>query len=246
MAKKNARMILKWKPYTRMNTTNTNTIMITKKKKHTHKHTHTHEINSDGDEEADSDLDETDDGDDANEAPDLHSEAHTFNVDADVIVIQKHHHHGRKIPYMLFAVLALESFISGSALGVQQTFIKVLVTFIAITTHIWAEAFTLSTAILKSKVSTARTLQVMVGFSMITPVAIIFGMLLATVLTGTVITFVSSFLVSFAAGTFLFVACMEIMAEEFAIPSQRKTKMALVLAGFGFMALLAFIFDDVL
>lgn len=50
--------------------------------------------------------------------------------------------------YVLFGVLALESFMSGSALGVSNTSMGVLVVFIAIVTHLWAEAFALCILIL--------------------------------------------------------------------------------------------------
>lgn len=45
--------------------------------------------------------------------------------------------------YILLTVLSLESFISGSALGVSQTYMKVFVLLTAILTHIWAESFAL-------------------------------------------------------------------------------------------------------
>lgn len=46
--------------------------------------------------------------------------------------------------FILFSVLALESFISGSALGIAGQWLGVVVLLIAILTHIWAEAFALS------------------------------------------------------------------------------------------------------
>jgi hypothetical protein len=51
---------------------------------------------------------------------------------------------------------------------------------------------------------------------------------------------VSAILVSFAAGTFLYVN-MEIMTEEFANPHHKWTKLALLLAGFAFMSVLGFV-----
>jgi hypothetical protein len=71
---------------------------------------------------------------------------------------------------MLYTVLALESAVSGLfcificntgaihrhhlsglALGFQASAFDVFILFLAIITHIWAEAFTISTAILKTK-----------------------------------------------------------------------------------------------
>jgi hypothetical protein len=171
-----------------------------------------------------------------------------------------------------------------------------LVTFLAIITHIWAEAFTLSTAMLKARVSVTNTVKSMLGFSCITPGAIFLGMGLGQLLEGltfpplsspsffgesslsffslrvrvrvrvrcgvsvdlsgwrvspirvryvarvaaSAVSVVSAILVSFAAGTFLYVN-MEIMTEEFANPHHKWTKLALLLAGFAFMSVLGFV-----
>ena len=57
-------------------------------------------------------------------------------------------------------------------------------TFLAIVTHIWAEAFTLSTAMLKARVSVTNTVKAMLGFSCITPAAVFLGMGLGQLLEG--------------------------------------------------------------
>lgn len=52
---------------------------------------------------------------------------------------------------------------------------------------------------------------------------------------------VSSILVSFAAGTFVYVAAMEIMTEEFSNPHHKWTKLSLLLSGFAFMSVLGLV-----
>ncbi len=79
-------------------------------------------------------------------------------------------------------------------------------------------------------------------YSFLTPFAIFVGLMLGKVLSGHFILIVSSFLISFAAGTFIYVANMEIMAEEFASPENKWQKLALLLAGFVFMSGLGFVF----
>ena len=162
-------------------------------------------------------------------------------------VKQDSHSHGasqlKKIPYMLFVVLSLETFISGSALGVQQKRSKVLVTFIAIVTHIWAEAFTLSACLLKAKVSDSNIIKSMLAFSSLGPVSIAVGIILANILSGAVIDIISSVLVSLAAGTFVYVAIVEILMEEFEKHESKRYKFALVFIGYSFMAALAFAFE---
>jgi hypothetical protein len=62
--------------------------------------------------------------------------------------------------------------------------VQAFVTFLAIVTHIWAEAFTLSTAMLKARVSVTNTVKAMLGFSCITPAAVFLGMGLGQLLEG--------------------------------------------------------------
>lgn len=76
-------------------------------------------------------------------------------------------------------------------------------------------------------------------FSGITPVGIFVGMGLKSVLQGKVATLISSLLISFAAGTFLYIAILEIIAEEFESPKNKWKKLNLLLLGFAFMAGLA-------
>lgn len=193
-----------------------------KKKGHHHHHGHKHE-HEHGEHEAD-------------------HEYRFSHLEAD-------HHHDHiihtqkraKVPYMLFVVLGLESAISGSALGVQSTLMKTFVTFLAIVTHIWAEAFTLSTAMLKARVSVTNTVKAMLGFSCITPAAVFLGMGLGQLLEASGVAVVSSILVSFAAGTFVYVAAMEIMTEEFSNPHHKWTKLSLLLSGFAFMSVLGLV-----
>jgi len=148
----------------------------------------------------------------------------------------------RKIPYMLFVVLGLESAVSGCALGFQNTFMEVLVLCIAIASHIWAEAFTLCTALLKAKVSDGNAFKAMVVYSFITPLSTLLGMVLAIFLTGVFLEVLSSVLIALAAGVFVYVATIEIMAEEFGGTHLRWVKLANLLGGFSFMAALGFVF----
>lgn len=148
----------------------------------------------------------------------------------------------RKIPYMLFIVLGMESAVSGCALGFQKTLLDVLVLFIAIASHIWAEAFTLCTALLKAKVSDGTAFKAMLGFSFITPLSTLLGLVLAIFLDTDGVDITSSILIALAAGVFVYVATIEIMAEEFNGSHLKWTKLAYMLAGFLFMTLLGFVF----
>jgi len=159
---------------------------------------------------------------------------------------EKHGHdhkdeHARKhtAGWILFSVLALESFISGSACGVSSTDLGALVIFIAIITHIWAEAFALSATFLKTKMEGRTCTKVMACFSLVTPVGIYVGMLLQTVLEGETALITKAMLISFAAGTFLYISIVEVMAEEFENGEDKWKKLNCILLGFAFMSALA-------
>jgi len=152
---------------------------------------------------------------------------------------EEHKHAKHTAGWILFSVLALESFISGSACGVSSTDLGALVIFIAIITHIWAEAFALSATFLKSKMEPRTCTKVMIGFSFVTPVGIYIGMILQTVLEGEVALITKAMLISFAAGTFLYISIVEVMAEEFENGEDKWKKLNCILIGFAFMSALA-------
>eukprot|EP01132_Coremiostelium_polycephalum_P010782 gene10782-13203_t len=123
----------------------------------------------------------------------------------------------KKFPYMLFVVLAIESFISGAALGVQKDQGSIFVTFLAIITHIWAESFTLTAAVLKSRPTITSIYKTTLLFSLITPIGGVFGIIADTFMQNNqkISDLLSSVLLAFAAGCFLYVAIFEILVEEF-------------------------------
>jgi len=153
---------------------------------------------------------------------------------------EEHGHGSHRVGFILFSVLSLESFISGSALGIANSPMSALGLGIAIITHIWAEAFALCASFMKSKMEPKRLYRWITFFSFMTPVGIFFGMALKSILAGSQVALViSSLLISFAAGTFLYVAIVEIITEEFENPTNKWTKLNLLLIGYAFMSALA-------
>eukprot|EP01114_Cavostelium_apophysatum_P013395 TRINITY_DN3238_c0_g1_i1.p1 TRINITY_DN3238_c0_g1~~TRINITY_DN3238_c0_g1_i1.p1 ORF type:complete len:388 (-),score=94.81 TRINITY_DN3238_c0_g1_i1:327-1490(-) len=182
-----------------------------------------------------------------------------INLDEKPKPVEKHlekdsHHHGAEpkkglwrrmvtsphsAAYILMAVLGLESAISGSALGIADKSLSVIVVMIAIITHIWAESFALVAAFLKSKMEIKKIYKLLSIFCAITPLGIFLGMALQKVLEGEIAILISSLLISFAAGTFLYIAIVEVIAEEFENGEDKWKKLNLLLLGFAFMAGLA-------
>jgi len=74
------------------------------------------------------------------------------------------------------------------------------------------------------------------AFSSVTPLGIFIGMALESVLQGEVARLIAALLISFAAGTFLYISIVEIIAEEFQDGQDKWKKLNLLLLGFAFMA----------
>ena len=145
----------------------------------------------------------------------------------------------------MLIVLSLESLLSGSALGVASNYVSALVVFIAIVAHIWAGAFALCASFLKSALTDRQIYKLLTIFCSITPVGILCGIALRHDLEGHIVHEVTAVLMAFAAGTFLYVGIIEMLHEEL---SKKETpnkliKIGLVLAGFGFMAIIPVFVD---
>jgi len=178
----------------------------------------------------------------------LHHDDDDEDSGSDIIVqhnsLQPVRQREGKFPLMLFLLLGIESIVSGSALGIESQTKEVLIVFLAIVTHIWAESFTLCVALLKSGRVQQKTLTYMGAYSFLTMVGILMGMLLEKIFTGALVSVITAVLLSVAAGSFLYVSILEIMVEEFHenTSSGKNTKFALLMLGFVFMAIVAFFF----
>lgn len=227
-----------------------------KKKKKDHDHDHDHEESQEQElhphddtvEEPESEEHEHEQESEADEQPLQHGHAHHAKKGHLHHAVHHEHGHGHghkdeapPLPYLLYSVLALESFVTGSALGIQEDQQKVTFTFFAIATHIWAEAFTLSINLLKSKFSLRKVSWLMVLFSAITPFSVLLGIAAEKVLSGSAVAAVSQTLVALAAGIFLYVAIIEIMVEEFHSQERKWQKLGLLLLGFVFVSAVGWI-----
>ncbi|MDP1601879.1 MAG: ZIP family metal transporter [Legionella sp.] len=97
-----------------------------------------------------------------------------------------HHHHGthahehHDTNHPAFAILAwsmlsLHSLMLGAALGLNNNNSLVIMLFLAIITHKWAESFAIAVQLNKSSLSRAKSLVFFLSFSMMTPVGIFIG-----------------------------------------------------------------------
>jgi len=142
-------------------------------------------------------------------------------------------------PYVLTIVLSLHSVIAGYALGAGGTMNMVMIIFAAEISHKLSAAFALGVSLVRSGIETSRLRRVLLLFALMTPLGIGLGEFVSSRIQGETSTVVSSIINAIAAGTFLYVAIVDILHEEFESIERRWVKFALLMGGLGFMALLS-------
>ena len=89
-----------------------------------------------------------------------------------------YHHHDTNHPsfaILAWAMLSIHSLMLGTALGLNNNNSLVIMLFLAIITHKWAESFAIAMQLNKSSLSRRKSLMFFLSFSMMTPVGIFIG-----------------------------------------------------------------------
>ena len=142
-------------------------------------------------------------------------------------------------PYLLALILSIHSFIAGVALGIEKTILASAVLFVAIIAHKGGAAFALGISMVRGGVLKRRHIKVILLFSIMTPIGIFVGSGLSRAFGSSTGQVLEGVFDSLAAGTFIYVAVLDIIEEEFSIPGNELLKFVSVIAGLGLMALLA-------
>ena len=141
-------------------------------------------------------------------------------------------------PMLLFVVLSVHSIITGISLGLETAMMTTVSLFIAIIAHKGAAAFALGTALVSSGEGPHR--RTILAFAATTPLGIILGTVLSEALASNWAIGFTAVFNGLAAGTFLYVALMDIFIEAFQTPGARWSKLLFALIGFSLMALIVF------
>jgi len=146
---------------------------------------------------------------------------------------------GATSPYVLALVLSIHSIIAGISLGAESTGAAAAVIFIAIIGHKGTAAFALSVNLMRAHIERQQIIKLVTIFSVMTPLGIIIGTVMSALVTGPKADIFEGVFDSIAAGTFFYVATLDIISEEFAAALNRRLKFVLLALGFGFMSMLA-------
>jgi zinc transporter 1/2/3 len=156
---------------------------------------------------------------------------------ADRFATHQAHDHA-STTYAILTALSIHSLLEGLALGAQRDLRSALVIFAAILAHKSMEGFALGVSLARRALPDARAGRLLALFAAATPVGIVAGTTVGA-LGGPLQLACEAAFLSLAAGTFAYVATVDILREEFHEPGGRFAKWLWVVAGVGVMALLA-------
>jgi len=142
-------------------------------------------------------------------------------------------------PVILLVVLSVHSVILGLALGAQTAVAATMTIFLAVIAHKGAAAFALGVGYQRAGLSRRRAMPELTFFSTTTPAGILLGAGIGLALNGRPDVIFEGIFDSLGAGTFLYIAALDIIKTEFDSPAHHGQKWVATALGFGLMALLA-------
>jgi len=140
---------------------------------------------------------------------------------------------------ILLLVLSVHSIILGLALGAQKSTTGAVAVFIAIIAHKAMAGFALGVSYRRAGTSLQRTLPWAAFFSSMTPIGILTGTGIYALISPAGRELFEAIFNSLGAGTFLYIATLDIIRTEFELPGDNWQKWLLAAGGFGIMAVLA-------
>jgi solute carrier family 39 (zinc transporter), member 1/2/3 len=142
-------------------------------------------------------------------------------------------------PYILMATLSVHSIITGMALGLEDQLISAGAILFAILAHKSTAAIALSVSFTREDVPARRSRNLQRMFYTTTPIGILLGTWWSVSIEGPGEAKFEGIFDALAAGTFLYIAVMDILSEEFAGSTRRLPRYAMTLIGFTIMAIVA-------
>lgn len=146
--------------------------------------------------------------------------------------------------YILVIVLSFHSILAGFVMGLDTDINSVLIVFLALISHHWIESFALGASLLRSSVHPKPMGMLILFFACMAPTGVICGMLLISVMTEEATEVLEAYMVGIAAGSFLYVATIDILVEEFLIVRDKWMKTIALLFGFCLEGAIVLFFEE--
>lgn len=170
----------------------------------------------------------------------------TENNDNENDELNEHEHEGEEMhqehahsitPYVLLLALGFHGFFEGMALGIQSEINDTLSLFLAIAAHKWAASLTLGISFIKINIPIKQLIIMISIFGLIGPFGIAFGLILSSEANDVV----QGLFLGISVGTFIYIACTEVLVEEFENQNFKYLKFLMFMVGGIFTAGLALI-----
>lgn len=143
----------------------------------------------------------------------------------------------------LTVVLSVHTLIAGIAMGVCTDPDCIWPIYIGVAAHLWVVALALGITLHKSKITWKIHILVALVWSSMLPLGVILGTIVSLFLSSTALLAIQGFFVALAAGTFIYVAVVDIILQEFTDQSYKYPKFFLLVGGFIVMGGLLISFD---
>jgi zinc transporter 1/2/3 len=132
--------------------------------------------------------------------------------------------------------MGIHAFFTGIALGIQQDYPGWSSLLLAILLHKWAEALTVGISFTKNQLGVAKSVKLALIFVASTPLGVVIGLFLSGENK-----IVLAIFMGISCGTFVYIACVEIIVEEFSVAKNKWWKLLCYLVGATFMGMVFFI-----
>jgi len=146
---------------------------------------------------------------------------------------------GSVYPYVLMLTLSVHSLITGTAMGLETNTAAILAILVAVLFHKATAAMALSISFSEEDVERELSKRLLAIFYVTTPIGIVLGTWFSTLLSGDNRLRFEAVFDALAAGTFFYIAVVDILAEEFSEEGARWRRWGTAVVGFTAMALLA-------
>jgi zinc transporter 1/2/3 len=146
-------------------------------------------------------------------------------------------------PYLLALVLSVHSIITGIAFGLEQHFVGAAAILVAILAHKTTAAMALGISFNREHIDKQRSRNLMRMFYVTTPIGIVFGTWWSGLLQGPSGIIAAAVFDALAAGTFFYIAVVDILVEEFKVEEFKAPRLGWLflstVLGFSIMAVIA-------
>lgn len=144
-------------------------------------------------------------------------------------------------PYVLTLILSVHSLIAGTALGLEGETPDAVALLFAILAHKTFAGIALGISLYRGGIALHRHRIIVTIFALSTPIGLVIGSILSAALMNDAARLFEGVFDGIAAGTFLYVALMDIISETFEERTDRWYKFLLIVLGIGLMYSLTFL-----